>query len=218
MHWLWTELGVKTVWSMPKSLIGKNCEELLAWSDFKPEEIVHYEGGKPPAGAKVFLMTFTRFGLSWRELLGHQPSIGAHVVDEIHLGFKSDDSNRTKELYRAMKRIPRFVPMTGTLIAGRLSTCYPTLHVIEPRYYTNFNNFLQIHQVLNPYTGKVEPGLTMHGLRHTAGKNLADAGAETRVIAAMLGHATLQMAEHYSREADRRRATTRAVKLLEDKE
>ena len=63
---------------------------------------------------------------------------------------------------------------------------------------------------------KTERGLTMHGLRHTAGKNLADAGADPKTIAAMLGHSTIQMAEHYSKEADRKRASTRAVKLLED--
>lgn len=156
MHWLWTELGKKTVWTMPKSLIGKNIEELLEWTDFTKNEVIHYEGGVPPAEAKVFLMTFTRFGLSWRELLKAHPEIDAHVSDEIHLGFKGHGSTRTNEFYKAMKRIKRFVPMTGTLIAGRLSTCYPTIHVIEPRYYTSIENFNRIHQITDPFTGKVE--------------------------------------------------------------
>jgi integrase len=53
--------------------------------------------------------------------------------------------------------------------------------------------------------GKVRPNLTFHGLRHRAGKLLADRGADPRTIAALLGHKTLQMAAHYSEEADRKR-------------
>ncbi len=156
MQWLWSEFGEKTIWVMPKSLIGKNRQELLEWSEFSPDEVIHYEGGKTPSNVKVFLMTFTRFGASWRDLLKQHPEINTLVADEIHLGFKGDSSNRTQELYKAMKRIKRFVPMTGTLIAGRLSTCYPTIHVIEPRYYTSLSNFNQIHQVVNPFSGRVE--------------------------------------------------------------
>lgn len=64
--------------------------------------------------------------------------------------------------------------------------------------------------------GLVKPGLTFHGLRHTAGKMLADAGVDTRVIAAALGHRSLKMAEHYSKEADKDRLTKKAVLKLSD--
>jgi integrase len=63
--------------------------------------------------------------------------------------------------------------------------------------------------------GKIAPGLTFHGLRHTAGKRLADLGADPRTIAAMLGHKSLKMAIHYSEEADRRRRASAAVAALE---
>lgn len=63
--------------------------------------------------------------------------------------------------------------------------------------------------------GKVGPGLTFHGLRSTAGKNLADLGADVRAIMAMLGHRTAAMALHYSSEADRERAAKTAVTFLE---
>jgi len=63
--------------------------------------------------------------------------------------------------------------------------------------------------------GKVASGLTFHGLRHTAGKQLADLGADVRTIAAMLGHKSLKMAIHYSEEADRRRRARAAVTALE---
>jgi integrase len=53
--------------------------------------------------------------------------------------------------------------------------------------------------------GKVGKGLTFHGLRHTVGKRLADAGCDTRDIQAWLGHKTAAMAEHYAKEADQAR-------------
>jgi integrase len=62
--------------------------------------------------------------------------------------------------------------------------------------------------------GKVRPSLTFHGLRHTAGRTLAERGAEPRMIAALLGHRTLAMAAHYSEEANRRKLATAAITKL----
>jgi integrase len=44
--------------------------------------------------------------------------------------------------------------------------------------------------------GKVQPGLSFHGLRHTLGTLLAEAGCDTSTIAAVLGHESTKMAEH----------------------
>jgi integrase len=63
--------------------------------------------------------------------------------------------------------------------------------------------------------GRVESGLTFHGLRHTAGKTLADLRADPRMIQALLGHRSMAASLHYSEGADRRRAATAAVHLLE---
>jgi integrase len=52
--------------------------------------------------------------------------------------------------------------------------------------------------------GKVGPGLSFHGLRHTLGTALAEAGCDPPTIAAVLGQATTSMAEHYSKTANRR--------------
>ncbi|ASP85488.1 site-specific recombinase [Sinorhizobium meliloti] len=59
--------------------------------------------------------------------------------------------------------------------------------------------------------GKVQPGLTLKGLRHTVGTILAEMGKDNGTIALVLGHATEAMAKHYSRRADRSRQTTAAV-------
>lgn len=58
-------------------------------------------------------------------------------------------------------------------------------------------------------------GLTFHGLRHTVGKRLADAGCDTRDIQAWLGHRTAAMSEHYAREADQRLRVKGAVEKLD---
>ena len=56
----------------------------------------------------------------------------------------------------------------------------------------------------------VAPGLTFHGLRHTAGVTLALCSATTSEIQAVLG-CTAQMAEHYSSQANREELAQSAV-------
>jgi len=54
-----------------------------------------------------------------------------------------------------------------------------------------------------------------HGLRKAAGRRLAEAGASTRQIMAVLGHKTLSEAERYTREAEQAGLAAGAVVLLE---
>lgn len=54
--------------------------------------------------------------------------------------------------------------------------------------------------------GQVGAGLTLHGLRHTIGKAVADSGGSLHAIQAALQHKSSRMALHYSNEADRKRA------------
>ena len=51
--------------------------------------------------------------------------------------------------------------------------------------------------------GKIEPGVTLKGLRHTVATILAEMGYDARAIADMLGQKTTAMGEHYSRRANR---------------
>jgi integrase len=46
------------------------------------------------------------------------------------------------------------------------------------------------------------PGYTLHGLRKTLGKALAEHGATTRQMMDVLGHDNIAHAELYSRDAD----------------
>ena len=54
-----------------------------------------------------------------------------------------------------------------------------------------------------------------HGLRKAAGRRLAEAGATTKEIMAILGHTTLSEAERYTEEADQESLAEGAVIKLE---
>lgn len=59
-------------------------------------------------------------------------------------------------------------------------------------------------------------GYVFHGLRKVAASRLAEAGCSAHEIAAVTGHATLAMVEHYTRAADQRRRAVSAIAKLED--
>lgn len=58
-------------------------------------------------------------------------------------------------------------------------------------------------------------GLQFHGLRHTAGRRLAEAGCTDREIMAILGHRTAEMVTRYTRGAEQERLADAAVVKLE---
>jgi integrase len=64
--------------------------------------------------------------------------------------------------------------------------------------------------------GVVGPGLTLHGLRHTLGKAVAEVGGTLGAIQAALQHATPAMSLHYSAAADKKRALRDTTLALEN--
>lgn len=54
-------------------------------------------------------------------------------------------------------------------------------------------------------------GFTRHGIRHTTGTMLADAGSSEHTIAGWLGHKSLQSTRRYTQNADRRRLAEEAL-------
>ena len=56
--------------------------------------------------------------------------------------------------------------------------------------------------------GKIKPGCTFHGLRHTIGAHAANDGHSDRKVAAAIGDRSPAMAQIYARDADRRSAQT----------
>ncbi len=63
----------------------------------------------------------------------------------------------------------------------------------------------------------VQPGLTFHGLRHTVGTTLAEAGASDQTIQSVLGHLTTTQAREYRRDADKKKGGVVAINLLSKK-
>jgi len=62
---------------------------------------------------------------------------------------------------------------------------------------------------------ELAPGHTLHGLRKTLGKRLAEGGATTRQIMAILGHDDIAHAELYTREAEQRRLARDGMKRID---
>lgn len=62
--------------------------------------------------------------------------------------------------------------------------------------------------------GKIAPGLTFHGLRHTVGGELAEHGVSAQAIALWLGQKTTAMAEHYSRRANKKKRMEATVTTI----
>lgn len=140
---------------MPKSLLKKNYEELFNFTSLKEDQVAIVDGTPKKRdeiykrdGCKVFLMGFDCFAREWTKLPADFKGV---VVDEFHMGFKSNDSKRTQSFYRSMRKAPYFLGMTGTLIDGRLSSAYPAIRVINPGYYASYQAFLYEHAILDDY-------------------------------------------------------------------
>jgi hypothetical protein len=171
-----------TLWSMPKGLLVKNKDELHEFTNLKDDEVIIIDGTPKQRqkqmespNAKVFLMGFKRFADDWKTLKDLHPKVNCHLIDEVHMGFKTADSQRTKSLFRAMRKLKYFGVMSGTLIDGRLDSCYPTIHIIEPRYYVSHYNFTMQHGIFDEngqiimWTGHDKIGriFLRHGIRRT---------------------------------------------------
>lgn len=192
-YWLWAENGCRSIWAMPKSLLQKNKDELLLFTDFDPEDVIIVDG--PPArrkkqiesDAKVFIMGFDCFSNNWEQILQAHPDIKALLVDEIHMGYGSDTSNRTQEMYKATSEMDYFLAMTGTIINGRLSSAYPSIKVIDPKYYSSYYGFLRTHAIEDGYGNvvawtnpkKISKFLGRYGIRHTFEETY---GPEAKII------------------------------------
>lgn len=150
--------GAKVAFVMPKSLLKKNYMELFNFTDLKEDEVA-IVSGTPAKRQKiydnpninVFLMGFDMFSKEWRKL---PDTTNGLVIDEFHMGYKTDSSARTQSLYKAMSLIKWFLGMTGTLIDGRLDSAYPAIRIINPNYYMSYNAFKAYH-ALYDWDGKL---------------------------------------------------------------
>lgn len=159
IYYVWAKHKGKTIWAMPTHLMDKNKRELLAWSNFKPEEIAVIDGTRAKKDAmiadpkvKVFITSFPELvkNKGWTKYAG----VKLIVLDEFHKYFSNHKSPATQELYKAVKTKEFFLGMSGTLVKGRLDSAYPMLQIIAPRYYGNYTDFMAQHAMTDWY-GKV---------------------------------------------------------------
>jgi integrase len=94
---------------------------------------------------------------------------------------------------------------SGLLVTGRKGRAYT-----ENGFQSSF--FKLIRKLSKEK--KVKPGLTFHGLRHFVATKLADEGADAKTIASVLGQKTVQMAEHYSEQFDRKKRARAGAEIL----
>jgi hypothetical protein len=105
--------------------------------------------------AKVFIGTFAFGRNHYDHLLRCHPDIDLFLVDELHMGYKSAESEATESFFAINNHVENFCGMTGSLIDGRLDNAFPAIHAIEPLYYGSQAGFLQQHATFIDSFGRV---------------------------------------------------------------
>lgn len=158
----------RCIWAMPKSLLSKNYEELLLWSNLQPHQIVLVDGTPDQRkkqmdwkDGRVFMMGFDTFANNWEYLRSKYSNVVHFCGDEFHRGFsthgvrnwrnplKFDGPRRTVMLYEFLHKGGSMLATTGTLINGRLTSAFPVIHLINPVYYGTYTTFESWHCILD---------------------------------------------------------------------
>lgn len=174
--------GCKTVWIMPSGLMKKNKIEAMKWCNWSENEIEIIKGDKKKRlelykrkEVKCFIITGDTFGNEWKLILENEPEVNQVIIDESHQTIASHTSKRTQSIYCASREIKYWLFCTATIISGRFSSAYPAIAICEPRFYMNYQNFLNYHAVYGPMNRIVAWGraekltnvLKKLGVRHT---------------------------------------------------
>jgi integrase len=108
-----------------------------------------------------------------------------------------------------------WIPMHPELVEALEATPHRGETVIVTQYGRPFSH-KALGMRMQDWTARagIQPGYTLHGLRKTLGKLLAEGGATTRQIMAILGHSDIAHAELYTREAEQRKLATDGMDKL----
>ncbi|MFO7855855.1 MAG: DEAD/DEAH box helicase family protein [Paracoccaceae bacterium] len=103
-QYLWQHERKRVVMTMPKSLLNKNRQEMLRFTQFEDHEVVVVDGTakqrmKAIADPRhvVFLMGFQAFAKHWQDLAAAHGPGWAVIADEVHMGFGGSTSQRTAD-------------------------------------------------------------------------------------------------------------------------
>jgi superfamily II DNA or RNA helicase len=168
-----------SIWVMPKSLLGKNEEELVNWTGLS---VLIYRG--KPTKAKWRGEQFDVILTTADTLMNHFETIRLMLkkkltliaCDESHLYYSSITSKRCEWFVALSRKIERIIFLTATVVRGRLDSAFPIIHVIEPRYYGHHRSFMDSHAIRDSFTNsiigwrnseKVGKLLERHSISHT---------------------------------------------------
>lgn len=168
-----------SIWVMPKSLLGKNQEELVNWTGLS---VLIYRG--KPTQTKWRGEQYDVILTTADTLMNHFETIRLMLkkkltliaCDESHLYYSSITAKRTEWFVALTRKIDRVIFLTATVIRGRLDSSFPIIHTIEPRYYGHHRAFMDAHAVRDSFTNsivgwrnadKVGKLLERHSISHT---------------------------------------------------
>lgn len=172
------------------------AESYVPWSE---AEMQAFEDSKPPAGVLTAYMLARYSGARRSDLAALRRSSYDGAAIQIP-GTKTDT--------------PVTVPAHPRLKA-HLDSLPATLYLITDEHGRPYKaNTLS--KIMREHLDRIGlTHLTLHGLRHTAGQALAEAGCSPHEIAAVLGHRTLQMVQLYTKKANQRTLAKSAILKLE---
>lgn len=184
----------------PARLMARDgdVKSYLPWSD---AERSLFEASNPPAHVMTAYMVGLYTGPRRGDIVGLRRT--DDLGDALKIGGRKTKTPITVRIHPALRAYLDTLPNTITIIADAVG------RPVRPE---------RLSKDLRAHLDSI--GLThlhLHGLRHTAGKMLAEAGCSSHEIAAVLGHATLQMVERYTKRADQERLASSAVVKLQNR-
>jgi hypothetical protein len=156
-YYAWAHKKSRISWVQPISLVNKNREEILKFTNFDEKDVVCVQGtvvkreNIMKSDAKVFLFGGDGYAAEWEKLHSFHPDLGVNICDEPHLYFSGHKSKRTQSWYRSSRTMWSVIPMTGTIVKGKLDSIYPFLHASFPDYYGTYENFMAMHAETDEY-------------------------------------------------------------------
>ncbi len=123
----------------------------------------------------------------------------------------------TQQKTRQRMEIPAHPALRAELAAWRTSATSTLILTTEQGLPWRPNYLSEVMSAALRQIG-LPAGLNVHGLRKLAATRLAEAGCSAHEIAAVTGHKTLQMVQHYTESADQGKLAQAAIVRLRTKE
>lgn len=176
----------------------RRAGDAVAFVPWSAEQMAAFELSQPPRHLMTAYMIARYVGPRRGDLVSLR--ISAYDGARLAVPGQKTDAPVVVPVHPTLKAYLDIQPKTLTLVADQLG---------RPVSDNRLSKDLRAH-----LDGIGLAGLHLHGLRHTAGKALAEAGCTPHEIAAVLGHSTLQMVEKYTKKAEQERLAGAAIAKL----